>query len=331
MTQHRIQPVLKMGHGEDPLKRHAQLQSVSACFSSDDLLIFSDMNETLTLGNNASHRAIDIIAHLPPEAYISISYLSSFRSFLTREPPYPELTNYQTMRLLQSAGNLTKENDPTTGKDGWTLDKWKFLAEVERTWELRPNRDWYVFYESDTYVVWDNMFRFLEAMDPSKELYIGSPSLGIYEFSLQRGRLRTMFGNGGPGFVLSRAAMEKLLGASSKKEEGSDAGRERERRPGFLSLKWLDVIRSECCGDTVLGWALWKEGVTLTGLFPMFNDYPVHGVPYTERMWCQPVLSLHKTSPEDMMELWQWEQGRREVDVSKFSQSFLYATWSGRR
>lgn len=265
-----------MGHGEDPLKRHAQLQSVSACFSSDDLLIFSDMNETLTLGNNASHRAIDIIAHLPPEAYISISYLSSFRSFLTREPPYPELTNYQTMRLLQSAGNLTKENDPTTGKDGWTLDKWKFLAEVERTWELRPNRDWYVFYESDTYVVWDNMFRFLGAMDPSKELYIGSPSLGIYEFSLQRGRLRTMFGNGGPGFVLSRAAMEKLLGASSKKEEGSDAGRERERRPGFLSLKWLDVIRSECCGDTVLGWALWKEGVTLTGLFPMFNDYPVY-------------------------------------------------------
>ncbi|KAK3313255.1 hypothetical protein B0H66DRAFT_578362 [Apodospora peruviana] len=290
LTQ-RIQPVLKMGHGEDHRKRDAQLDSVSACFPPDDLLIFSDFDEPLA---NGTRKAIDILANLPQ--------------------PYrddnPDFANYEAMRELVRKGKLTPQNDPTTGKNGWRLDKYKFLAEVERAWLMRPGRDWYVFYETDTYIVWDNMFRFLSTLDPQTPLYMGSPSPGRVDDKL---KLKTWFANGGPGFVLSRGAMEKLLNRASAPVTG-------QYTDASLSLAWLDLIRADCCGDSVLGWALWSAGIPLSGFFPLFNPYPTHGIPYSDRAWCQPVLTMHKPEPNDMVELWRWEHGRR-----KLGRPLLYA------
>lgn len=288
----RVQPVLKMGHGESRDKIEAQLDSVSACFAAEELLIFSDLDEAVR-GRNVT----DILADLP-EAYRHGNV---------------DFEAYLTMREMRANGTLDKDEAATKAIDGWRLDKYKFLPGVERAWAMRPGRDWYVFYETDTYVVWDNLLRFLATMDPAKPHYMGSPSPGRVDVSL-RGKPKTWFANGGPGYVLSRAAVEALLARKVSAATG-------QYLDPPLTLRWLDLLRGECCGDSVMGWTLWNVSVPVQGYWPMFNPHPMHGVPYSDFYWCQPVLTLHKTTPADMVELWRWEHGRRSRDVSSFCSS----------
>jgi hypothetical protein len=280
----RIQPILKMGHGEPRSQVEAQLKTVSACFDSEELLIFSDLDEVI-LGRHT----IDILANLPERYHHD-------------NPDFAPYDALQQMLGRTRHGGATKHGildaavDPTAGKHGWKLDKYKFLAEVERAWLMRPGRDWYVFYETDTYILWDNMFRFLSTLDPTAPLYIGSPSPG---------REGTWFANGGPGFVLSRGALEKLLSHAAPP----------------LTLRGLEMLRGDCCGDSVLGWMLWEAGVPISGFFPLFNTYPAHRIPFTERSWCQPVLTMHKSTPQDMLDLWRWEHRERKLGVRIFTTS----------
>lgn len=67
---------------------------------------------------------------------------------------------------------------------------------------MRPEKRWYVFYEDDTYIVWDNMFRLLANFDPDMPWYFGSPSPGA------RG---LWIANGGPGHVLSWEAIRRVV------------------------------------------------------------------------------------------------------------------------
>jgi hypothetical protein len=175
---------------------------------------------------------------------------------------------------------------------------------IERTWALRPNKRFYFFYESDTYVVWDNVFRFLDNLDADTPLYMGSPSPGRQG---PTGEV-TWFANGGPGFILSRGAVRKLL--------ARQVGKTGDYLEAPLNYRWLDLLRTDPCGDSVLGWALVHAGVQLSGFWPLFNPHPLHNIPFSSKQWCQPVLTLHKTKPEDMVELWRWEHERRERDVS---------------
>lgn len=278
----RIQPVLKMGHGESRDKVEAQLDTVSACFSADELLIFSDLDETIR-----GRAVIDILADLP----------ESYRH------DNPDFEGYLAMQAMRRNGTL-EDPESKTKINGWKLDKYKFLPGLERAVAMRPGRDWYVFYETDTYVVWDNLFRFLGTLDPARPHYIGSPSPGRED---EKTHTKTWFANGGPGYVLSRAAVEALLARRSSAAEG------RYLDPP-LTIKWLDLLRRDCCGDSVMGWTLWNVSVPVGGYWPMFNPHPMHGVPYSDLYWCQPVITLHKTTPADMAELWRWEHGRRRRD-----------------
>jgi hypothetical protein len=165
-----------------------------------------------------------------------------------------------------------------------------------------------VFYETDTYVVWDNMFRFLSTLDPSRPHYLGSPSPGRVDKTMTR-ETKTWFANGGPGYVFSRAAIEALLARKV------DAATGRYVDPP-LTLRWLDLLRADCCGDSVMGWTLWNISVPLGGYWPMFNPHSLQGMPYSDLYWCQPVITMHKTTPGDMVDLWRWEHSRRLRDVS---------------
>lgn len=128
-----IQPVLKMGHGEDRSKLEAQLDSVSACFRPGELLLFSDLDERIR-----NHTATDILANLPPKYY---------------DQEYnPDIGNYLLQRELERNGTLDKDKEATKRVNGWIIDRFKFLPEIERAWLLRPERPFYFFYETDTYV-----------------------------------------------------------------------------------------------------------------------------------------------------------------------------------
>lgn len=128
-----IQPVLKIGHSEDRAKLDAQLDSVSACFQPDELLIFSDLDERIR-----NHTAIDILANLPPKYY--------------DEEYNPDISSYLLQRELRKNGKLDEDKEATKKINGWKIDKFKFLPQIERAWLLKPNRPFYFFYETDTYV-----------------------------------------------------------------------------------------------------------------------------------------------------------------------------------
>lgn len=289
-----VQPVLKMGHGEDRAKIEAQLDSVSACFDKDELLIFSDLDETIR-----GREVVDVLADLPAIYYTDDN---------------PDLINYIWQKEMKANGTLDKDKEATARIDGWILDKYKFLPMVERAWNTQPNKDFYFFIETDTYVFWDNAFRFLQTFDPNVPLYMGSPSPGRLQ---EDKKIKTYFANGGPGFVLSRGAIQALL-----HREVDAAGQYVE--PPLLE-KWLPDLQWECCGDSVMGWSLWNLSIPLQGYWPHFNPHPAHGIPFSDLYWCQPPLTLHKTQPDDMRNLWKWEFGQRQLgrpllyaDVWKF-------------
>jgi hypothetical protein len=254
-----IQPVLKTGHGVLDARVKPQLQSVSACL--DNLLIFSDVEE-----NYMGRHLIDVIWDIPPQ----------FRDFESQLKPWRD-------------GSI--EDGTVSPRKAWKMDKFKFLPSISRAWKERPDKKWYVFYEADTYIVWDNVFRFLNNFDPKEPHYFGSPSPG---------RQKTWFANGGPGFILSREAMRRLTKEDYHPESHHYLGSMLTQR------HWYNVY-DDCCGDSVLGWALVNVNITLSGLFPMFNPHTPHGIPFSERMWCQPVMSMHKPSLEDILGLWQWQ------------------------
>ncbi|KAL7938586.1 family 31 glycosyltransferase [Trichoderma chlorosporum] len=288
-----IQPVLKIGHGEDRTKLEAQMDSVSACFRPGELLIFSDLDERIR-----NHTAIDILANLPSKYY---------------DQEYnPDIGNYLLQKELRQNGTLDKDKEATKRVNGWIIDRYKFLPQIERAWLLRPDSPFYFFYETDTYVVWDTVYRFLSTFDPDTPVYMGSPSPGRHDSN--RDDLKTWFANGGPGFVLSRAAVKALI--------HRDASPYGQYNGPTVSEEWLPLIKDECCGDSVVGWTLWNNGVALQGYWPMFNPHSLHGIPFSDRYWCQPVMTLHKTSPKDMVEVWKWEFGQR-----KFNRPLLYSDY----
>ncbi|KAK3615497.1 hypothetical protein LTR56_026555 [Elasticomyces elasticus] len=81
-----------------------------------------------------------------------------------------------------------------------------------------------------------------------------------------------------------------------------------------LSERWEDEMMGDCCGVSVLGWAMHEDAKTLlSGLWPMLNPHPLHGIPFSDLYWCRPVISMHKTSAADMIGLWRWEESRRDA------------------
>ncbi|KAK8109930.1 glycosyltransferase family 31 [Apiospora kogelbergensis] len=274
-----VQPVLKFGHGDQPARVESQLASVSACLQ--DLLIFSDYEETI-----AGRQVHDVLATTP----------ASYRD------NNPDFINYLALHNLNENGTAFQPGDPRPEINGWIIDKYKFLPIVEQAWALRPNKRWYFFYESDTYVVWDNVFRMLENLDADTPMYLGSPSPGRHTDKDEV----TFFANGGPGYALSRGAMKKLLARK--------VGKDGDYVEAPLSHRWLELLRHECCGDSVIGWALFNAGVTLSGLWPTFSPNAPHNIPFGTRHWCQPMMTMHKMKPEYMVDFWKWEHVSRNRD-----------------
>lgn len=267
-----IQPILKTGSGlETRLRPH--LQSVSACLG-DELLIFSDEARVFD-----AHTIIDALSALRPGFVRGNSQLESYNARDT------------------SATNDTLLSSSDSHPRGWQSDKFKFLPQVSSTWRMRPHKRWYVFYEDDTYIVWDNMIRFLENFDPDLPWYFGSPSPGA------RG---LWMANGGPGYVISREAMRRLV-REDYDSQGLYAG-------SFLSQRWEEEMMRDCCGDSILSLALHQDAQTnLSGMFPMFQPHGLHSIPLSDEYWCQPLLTMHKTSAEHMLAFRKWEESRRRL------------------
>jgi hypothetical protein len=170
----------------------------------------------------------------------------------------------------------------------------------EHSGDLRALKKWFVFIDTDTFIDWDNLLVLLDHLDPAKPMYLGSP---VWLPGLQ-------FAHGGSAYVLSYGALEALNKPFSQEEIGP-----------LYSQYGLNVS-AMCCGDEALAKALKPKGVKLKGYWPMFNGEIPATVPFGRESWCEPVISLHHVSGEDMESLWKWVEDWKVRTMSMVSAPF---------
>jgi hypothetical protein len=159
---------------------------------------------------------------------------------------------------------------------------------------------WFVFIDTDTFVEWENLLVLLSHLKDAKPIYIGSP---VWLPKLQ-------FAHGGSAYVLSYGAMKAL-----NTPEKDDEEQQLYSQFGFNTT-------ALCCGDEALARVLKSKGVNLKGYWPMFNGEVPTAVSFGKDLWCEPVISLHHLSGEDMQDLWQWLGKWKRMTISMVGLSF---------
>ncbi|KAK7981279.1 serine/threonine-protein kinase RIO1 [Apiospora arundinis] len=252
--------VMKTGASEAFAKVPTQLMTTLRCVP--DYLIFSDMKQTIA--GVEIHDSLDTV-------------LEEARKDNTDFVLY----NYQ------QACEVDLENCNKEGGDaaraGWNLDKYKNIHIAEKTYRLRPNYDWYVFVDADTYVLWPNLVQWLSKFRASAKHYFGSMTM-ISEFP---------FAHGGSGYVISKAAMRQFGG----------------RPDESIANKWDNLIHESCCGDYMFAKAF-KEAtdVTVKNVWPTINGEKPHTLPFGPSHWCQPVVTMHHMNAEEVSSFWEYER-----------------------
>ena len=203
--------VMKTGATEAFARIPTQLITVLRCIS--DFQIFSDKAQTVA--GVPIHDSLDEVL---PEAMEGNSDFDLYRDQKGCEV---------------DVGPCTAGHD--RAKSGWNLDKYKNIHMAEKAYKMMPGKDWYIFVDADTYVLWNTLVEWLGKMDPSEELYFGSVAY-VSGFP---------FSHGGSGYILSRAAMEAVVG----------------KNPG-LGNKYDVSVKSTCCGDYMFSKAA-KEAADL--------------------------------------------------------------------
>ena len=183
------------------------------------------------------------------------------------------------------------------GSRGWNLDKYKFLPMLLKTWRYRNDAKWYVFVEADTMVDWRNMRTFLNTLKPTTPYYIGSPTY-----------LDIKFAHGGTGYLISQAAMAKAVG----------------QHPDIAD-KYGGEVHGICCGDRMISRVMLAEKIELSVAWPMLNGEKPITLPYGADQWCQPVLTMHHMTAQEISQVWNYQQERHRqgIKVSPRSHKFL--------
>nr|POF06243.1 hypothetical protein CFP56_75538 [Quercus suber] len=260
------QIVVKTGASEPQVRLNSQLATVLSEIPSQNVLIFSDMEDQV-----GSHHIYD--------AYAGMS--------VQERAQYPEFALYDAQQEYQRQGR-----DPKLMGGGWDLAKYMNLAMKREIWKMRRVvgirqkawKKWFVFIDTDTFIEWDNLFGLLEHLNAADQVYIGSP---VWLPMLQ-------FAHGGSAYVLSYGALEAL-----NKPESHDQN-------GPLHSQFGLNTTALCCGDEALARVLKTKGVGLKGYWPMFNGETPSTLSFGRDLWCEPVISLHHLDAEDMQDLWHW-------------------------
>ncbi|EHK99291.1 hypothetical protein M7I_4856 [Glarea lozoyensis 74030] len=258
---------------EASLKLPPQLRNSLRC--APHLYVFSDMAQKL--GDVQVHDALDTIP-------------SSVKD------NNPDFDLYRAQLALQS----TPEKIPETlsgfvhpgNKDdnaAWVLDKYKFNHIVEKTWQMKPDMDWYFNIDADTYVFLSSLAVWLALLDPLKEALIGNVALIIGK----------EFAHGGSGILMSRAATRSFV----VDHNGTAA-------------RWDAEMRNNCCGDWVLAQIFNGYGVQLKPASPMLYGEALGSIGFEGGNWCQPVASLHHVEKGEADRIGAFEGRRVDRDAA---------------
>ncbi|KAM0557148.1 hypothetical protein ACHAPJ_005411 [Fusarium lateritium] len=255
-----IMLVMKTGATEAFTKLPAHLLTSLQCL--DDYLLFSDLDQQID-----KYQIYDVLKDVKDDVRKGRKEFDLYKA--QTDCPIPQ--QYCTADM--------------TGKDGWNLDKYKFLHMVEKAWEMRPNKEWYVFAEADTYVFWSNLVWYLRnRVNGTETPYVGS-------VAMLKGK---PFAHGGSGYVIHGETMKKMV-------EIPD-----------LAHKYDMMATHECCGDYLMSLAVMETGKKVRQAHPMFNGEKPVTLPFGNNHWCEPLLTMHHMNPEEVSAAWHFEQTREK-------------------
>lgn len=140
-----------------------------------------------------------------------------------------------------------------------------------------PGRKWYITQDDDTFIIRPSLYRFLEHLDPSKDLYLGN-AIGDYT---------ARFAHGGSSFILSEAAMRRLFD-----------------NPEVVSQAYVASI-DEIWGDKLIATTLSKVGIYISERYGHFfnGERPLITKAAADR-FCSPLVSFHGLAqPAQMREV----------------------------
>ncbi|KAF5967320.1 glycosyltransferase family 31 [Fusarium coicis] len=253
-----IMLVMKTGATEAFTKLPAHLLTSLQCL--DDYLLFSDLDQQID-----KYQIYDVLKDVKDDV----------------KKGRKEFDLYKAQSECPIAQQYCTENM----KEGWNLDKYKFLHMVEKAWEMRPNKEWYVFSEADTYVFWSNLVWYLRnRVNGTETPYVGS-------VAMLNGK---PFAHGGSGYVIHGDTMRKMV-------EIPD-----------LAHKYDMMATHECCGDYLMSLAVMETGKNVKQAHPMFNGERPMTLPFGNNHWCEPLLSMHHMNPEEVSNAWHFEKTRQK-------------------
>ncbi|GAB7358107.1 hypothetical protein MBLNU230_g0267t1 [Neophaeotheca triangularis] len=240
-----------------------------ACVSEP--LILSDLQQKL-----GEHTAYDIVSGPSSAAEWpragSMLYSEQQRLVTQgreREIPELELRKVDSEKLMTAAGEL---------------DRLKFLRMLGAAWELRPDRRWYVFLETDVYLAWPNLLEWLGKLDAGEMLFYGSVGRDS-EFMRKRGA-----GTGSSGALVLSGEVVKAWNAK---------GRE------FVA-EWEEQLKHFDSGESLLEVALQQGlGLNMSHAGGAISAHSPNLIPFNPGNWCQPLISLHNTTNRDQNTLHQ--------------------------
>ena len=196
--------------------------------------------------------------------------------------------DFDLYRTLQTYHKLREDPRPLKdGPNGWNLDKYKFLHILLKTYRYRPNAPWYVFIEADTALIWDNLRSYLDRFDSQKATYFGSPTYLDIEFA-----------HGGTGYIISQKAMQMAVG----------------NHPD-IAIKYDKTVHDICCGDAMIGRVLLDEDIKLTKAWPLMNGEKPITLPFSPKTWCQPVITMHHLTAQEVSQVWTFQQDRKSRGI----------------
>lgn len=205
----------------------------------------------------------------------------------------PQFNYYNKLQQMRKDRQDINTKDQK-GQAGWDLDKFKFLHMLEKTYYSKPGLQWYVFIEADTYLFRSNLLLWLKRLDSSKPLYLGSPAFANDD----------LFSHGGSGFILSGAALAQFA--------YGDSG---------IAARYDEKMKKEQYGDQGLTNALRDKKIDLTSAWPSIQGEAPSTLPFgpgpgdNGEYWCQPLVTMHHVSPDDVARMWEIEQARPNQEV----------------
>jgi len=253
------------------LYAHLPFQSLTTLRCVDSV-VFSTVSQTL--GGHTIHNALENITGNTQE----------------REKDF-EL--YQKLQTAQRAHiDLSGFKEDTEHN----LDRWGIIPSLLAAYRMHPDKKWFIFMESDTYISIPNLLPWLSRLDSTTPIYAGAQvMIGDVELA-----------HSGSGILLSAPALKALSDLDYHK--------------GF-SKHWEDIVAENCCGDKVLADLLKEAGIYLTRSFPLLQGETPLSLDWSERHWCKAAVSWHRMTPQMLDTLFTFERNWTETHTVSSSSS----------